>query len=126
VDPLSLKVCSIECCESSMHDFELFKWIYDGLGIRRRCCLVADAGYTGIQKVHSNSFCVLNKSINGILSDSDCIFNKCISNFRIKNEHVICKLKCWNILKGVFRHCNCLLDSFYKFARIVSSLYTLD
>jgi hypothetical protein len=47
VDRFSLKVCSVECREGSMHDFELFKWAYDNLSIRRKCCLVADAGYTG-------------------------------------------------------------------------------
>lgn len=125
VDPLNRKVVSIECCEGSMHDFELFKWTYDSLEISPKSCIISDAGYVGIRKLHSNSFSILKKPPNGKLKNNEIIFNKCISNFRVVNEHVIGKLKCWKIFKGIFRHCNCLLHSFFRYARIVSSLYNL-
>lgn len=86
-------------------------------------CLVADAGYTGIRKVHPNSFCILKKPPNGILNEHQRTFNRCISNFRVKNEHVIGKLKFWKIFKGLFRHCKCLLSSFFRYSMIVASLY---
>ena len=123
VNPFNMKVVSIECCEGSMHDFELFKWTYNALNLSSKVCLVADAGYVGIRKVHSNSFHILKKPLNGILNEYQKTFNMCISNFRVKNEHIIGKLKFWKIFNGVFRHCNYLLDSFYRYSRIVASLY---
>jgi hypothetical protein len=123
VEPLSKKVCSIECCEGSMHDFELFKWTYDGLNINCKSCIIVDAGYVGIQRIHRNSFSVLKKPSGGKLSECEKTFNRCISNFRVTNEHVIGKLKSWKIFKGIFRHCGWLLDSFLRYARIVASLY---
>lgn len=123
VDPLTMNVVSIECCEGSMHDFELFKYTYDGLCIKQCTCLIADAGYVGIRGIHSNSFSILKKPPKGVLNAQDRVFNRCVSNFRVKNEHVIGKLKCWKVFKGVFRHCKWLLSSFYRYARIVSSLY---
>ena len=123
IDPFNMKVVSIGCCEGSIHDFELFKCTYGSLSLNSKTCLVADAGYTGIRKIHSNSFCILKKPPKGVLNAQQRNFNRCISNFRVKNEHVIGKLKFWKIFNGVFRHCKCLLYSFFRYSRIVASLY---
>jgi hypothetical protein len=126
VGPLNLKVVSVECCEGSIHDFELFKWTYGSLFIPKSCCLIADAVYEGIKRFHSNSFSILKKPPNSSLDVKSKTFNRCLSNFRVKNEHVIGKLKCWKIFKGLFRHCKFMLDSFYRYACIVASLYNFS
>jgi hypothetical protein len=126
VNPLNSKVTSINCCVGSIHDFKLFSSTYNFLSINPKTCIIADAGYIGIKKVHKNSFSILKNQTNLKLTTMDTTFNKCISNFRVKNEHVIGKLKNWKVFKGLFRHCNNILYTFFIYARVVSKLYNFS
>ena len=123
VDSVSSKVCSVCCTFGSMHDFELFKNWYACSKVDRGSWFIADSGYQGISKVHSGSLSILKKPINGFLSSNDVKFNRHLSKFRVKNEHVIGKLKNFKCVCGKFRHCKLILQWFCSLITVVSSLY---
>lgn len=126
VDKVSKKILDVRCCKGSVHDFELFKNSYYDININSDVLIIADAGYQGINKYHSNSLSIIKKRINSNLDPVEKYINKCISKFRVTNEHVIGKLKFWKIIGSKFRHCKCMFEKFNVYIKIVSNLYNLN
>ena len=84
------------------HDFSLFKtsktrFSADDLS-------VTDKGFTGINKLHSNSLVPLKKSKKRPLSKQDKFYNKVIAMLRAENEHAFREVKIFRIFSGVYRN----------------------
>jgi IS5 family transposase len=66
--------------------------------------ILADKGYQGINKFHSNSKIPLKKTKNKKLSKEQKKFNKDLNKERIVIEHINRKLKIFRILSSRYRN----------------------
>ena len=74
----------------SIHDFRLFKEIYTGMASDILC--LADTGYLGINKIHTNSQIPAKKSKLHPLTSEQKASNRELSDQRIFCEHIIGRL----------------------------------
>lgn len=86
----------------SKHDFRLFKESYAGIAQDILC--LADTGYLGIKKLHTNSQIPAKKSKLYPLTPEQKTANRELARQRIYVEHVIGKLKVFRILSERYRN----------------------
>jgi transposase len=89
-------------CEGKRQDFALFKRSRTGLNLTTLC--LADSGYQGLQKAHSNSRTPTKRSKHHPLNDEEKALNREISRQRIACEHVIGRVKVFKILSERYRN----------------------
>lgn len=85
-----------------VHDFRLFK----SSRVRPQPAItcLADKGYQGIHKLHSNSHTPHKKSRGSNLSQYDLQHNRALARVRVICEQVIGKLKVFRILAERYRN----------------------
>lgn len=124
IDYFSKRVVSVFTGEGSAHDFELFK--RSGLELDPKCEVYVDLGYVGIKNYHVNSYHPVKGYKGYIKGYDDCMESKRISKVRVYVEHVIGKLKFFNILGGRVRHMKYLDIWFDCILKVVAGLYNLN
>ena len=105
----------------STHDFQLFKR-------SRVACLpttryLADAGYQGITRCHSNSSTPFKKSKLHPLTPAQKAANRLLSSQRIAIEHVNARLKVFRILSERYRNRR---RRFALRFNLIAAIYNLD
>lgn len=85
-----------------MHDFKLFK--VSKLRIKPRICLLADAGYQGIQKLIASAQTPKKSSKLHPLTKADKRANRQHSTKRVKVENVISFLKRFKVFATKYRN----------------------
>ena len=74
------------------------------VAIAENICLLGDAGYQGLQKIHENSQTPLKKPKGKPLSEEQCRANGQLSRRRILVENVIRHLKIFRIISERYRN----------------------
>jgi len=72
--------------------------------------LLADTGFKGIEKFHSNTLLPKKKNKNNPLSKKDKEINWLISSVRVKVEHTIGGMKRFRAFSDIFRNKNGIDD----------------
>ena len=88
--------------KGSIHDFQLFKT--SRIGIRPQTKCLADSGYQGLTKLHTNSQTPQKKSKHQPLTPAQKVTNRELAGRRILAEHVIGRLKVFRILSERYRN----------------------
>ena len=86
----------------SKHDYRLFKENYAGIAQGILC--LADTGYLGINKLHTNSQIPAKKSKLHPLTPEQKDANRELASQRIFCEHIIGRLKVFRILSERYRN----------------------
>jgi len=97
----SLRILSVYCEKGRVHDFQIFK--NSNTLITSEVTLLADSGYQGIEKIHSNSKIPHKKTKNNPLTKKQKQENKKLSKQRISVEHINRRCKIFRITKEVYR-----------------------
>ena len=103
------------------HDFNLFKRSKVTMAAEIEC--LADKGYQGIKKLHSNSQTPQKKPRRGELNTQEKQQHRALASRRIVGEHVIGKLKVFRILGEKYRNRR---RRFGLRLNLLASLYNLD
>jgi len=85
-----------------MHDFQLF--VESRLALRPKTECLADSGYLGLRKRHSNSRLPDKKSKRHPLTDEQRASNRRLSGERFVIEHIIRSVKIFRILAERYRN----------------------
>lgn len=85
-----------------VHDFRI--WKESQIGIGKKIELLADKGYQGIKKLHTNSRIPFKKTKKIPLTQEQKQFNRQLAKERIVVEHVHRKLKIFRILSSKYRN----------------------
>ena len=120
VNQKTLEIIATAFCNGKKHDFKLFKENYSGIDKEIVC--LADSGYQGLAKIHSNSETPSKKSKKHPLTTKQKEENRLLSSKRIFCEHVIGKLKIFRILKERYRNRR---KRFGLRFNLISALYNL-
>ena len=88
--------------KGKQHDFSLFK--SSQVHFHKQTQGLADKGYQGLEKLHSNSQTPIKKPKGGKLSVEDKRFNRQLARQRIAIEHVNRRLKIFKILSLPYRN----------------------
>lgn len=83
-------------------DLKLFK--QSGVHLAAEVWYLADGGYRGLDKLHSQTLLPVRKPRGGCLREDDKNSNQRLAKLRIRVEHVICWLKRFRILKERYRN----------------------
>jgi len=102
VNKKTAQIIATEFAKGSMHDFQLFKNSRTGI-IAGTTCL-ADSGYQGLTKLHTNSQTPKKKSKHHPLTPEQKAANRELASRRILAEHVIGRLKVFRILSERYRN----------------------
>lgn len=102
MDKKTKKVICTSFSNGKKHDFRLFK--ESRVRWTKNCCGITDSGYTGIQKLQSNTKLPKKSSKKKPLTVQDKQQNREISSERVVNENVIGSLKRFRILSDRYRN----------------------
>jgi DDE superfamily endonuclease len=102
VDKKTKKVICTSFSNGKKHDFRLFK--ESGVRWTKNRCGVTDSGYTGIQKLQSNTKLPKKSTKKKPLTVAEKQQNRKISSERVLNENVIGSLKRFRILSDRYRN----------------------
>lgn len=102
VDKSSRRVICTNICNGKTHDFRLFKkskvrWV-------KKITALVDSGYTGINKIQSNTKVPKKRSKKKPLTKEEKKRNQEISSQRATNENVIGFLKRFKIISDKYRN----------------------
>lgn len=114
-------IYEIQIGAGSEHDFHLFKRTFEGSP--NNVVYVADLGYLGINKIHSNSKIPKKKSKKHALNEEECKYNKDLGAERIFIEHTNGWIKRFKILGSRFRN---NLKYFAPFSVLICALYNFS
>ena len=101
-DKASRKIVCTVFDKGHSHDFKIFKDSRISLKEKTKC--IADTGYQGIQKLHSNSELPKKKSKKNPLTKEDKKQNHQISATRITIENIIREVKIFRIIAEKYRN----------------------
>jgi transposase len=96
------RILATDFCHGRQHDFQLFK--QSNYPLSEQTCVLADAGYQGLAKLHSNSQTPAKKSKLHPLSPDQKANNRTLSKKRILVENIFRKLKVFRILSERYRN----------------------
>jgi IS5 family transposase len=102
VDKQTKQIICTAQSKGRVHDFRMFK--ESKTRLRAEIQLLADSGYQGIQKLHSNTLKPIKGSKKKRLSKQDKRYNHTVSSQRMLVEHVIRELKIFKILAAPYRN----------------------
>ena len=97
-----MEIIATAFANGSTHDFRLFKDNYAGMAQDILC--LADTGYLGIHKFHTNSQIPAKKSKLQPLTLEQKAANRKLASQRIFCEHIIGRLKVFRILSERYRN----------------------
>jgi len=89
-----------------VHDKKLSDKALAVVRIPKEVALLADTGFVGIDKQHSNTLMPKKKPRGGELTDDDKAMNRLISSVRVGVEHAIGGMKRFRAVSGIFRNKN--------------------
>jgi transposase len=95
-------ILTTDFCNGKQHDFKLFQ--QGRCTVAEQVCILADAGYQGLSRLHSNSQTPAKKSKLHPLSQEQKAANRKLSKKRILIENIIRKLKIFRILSERYRN----------------------
>ena len=81
-----MRILNVSFSHGSVHDFRLF--CKSRVHFLKDVFLIADKGYIGMNKIHSNSLIPKKTTKKGKLTKEDREYNSAISKRRIYIEHV--------------------------------------
>ena len=96
------QILCTDFCEGKKHDFALFKESQVRCGLDTE--MLADAGYQGVQNIHSNSRIPKKSTKTKPLSKADKQSNRELSSQRVLVENVIGSVKRFRILAERYRN----------------------
>ena len=96
------KILKTNFTNGKRHDFRLFK--ESKFVVSPNVKILADTGYQGIQKLHSNSVVPFKRKRNEILTIEQKKFNHRLSSKRVVVENVIGFLKRFRIISDKYRN----------------------
>ena len=102
MDKKTKKVICTSFSNGKKHDFRLFK--ESKVRKKKNRCGVTDSGYTGIQKLQSNTKLPKKSSKKKPLTVEEKQQNRKIASERVLNENVIGSLKRFKILSDRYRN----------------------
>jgi transposase len=102
VDLKTQQILATCFCSGKKHDFQLLK--ENHYAIASTTCVIADAGYQGLTKIHSNTQTPIKKTKLHPLNVEQKAYNHSLSLKRILVENVIRKLKIFRILNQRYRN----------------------
>ena len=102
VDKKTKKVICTAFSNGKRHDFKLFK--ESRTHINPAIKAIADTGYQGLQKIHSQSELPKKKSKKNPLTKTDKKKNQKLAQDRVLNENVIGMLKRFKIIADKYRN----------------------
>lgn len=102
MDNKTAKIICTDVAIGKRHDFRFLK--ESGVRFLEKIKIIADSGYQGLQKIHTNTSMPKKKSKKQPLTLEDKKQNYEISSLRVLNEHVIGKLKRFKILADKYRN----------------------
>lgn len=102
IDHSSQKILCVATSAGKTHDFALFK--SSRLAFAPHLELLADTGYQGVHKLHSNSQTPHKKSKYHPLTPEQKQHNHNLASRRIGVEHVLRVLKRFRILSSTYRN----------------------
>lgn len=114
-------IYEIEIGVGKEHDFHLWKRTFEGTP--SNVTNVADLGYIGMDKIHSNCRIPKKSSKNHPLTNDEINYNKELAKDRIFIEHTNSWIKRFKILSTKFRN---HLSYFTKFAVLLCGFYNFD
>ena len=98
------QILAVSSTNGRRHDFRQFKEIK--LPINSNKQIIADTGYQGLQKLHSNTLIqhknTFKKKRNQCLTQEQKLHNRQVSSRRILIENVICRLKVFKIISDKY------------------------
>jgi len=97
-----MRVLAIAQHCGSTHDFELFKRAFRGASDKIK--FLADSGFQGILKFHTNSLTPYKRSKHHTLTPDEKHFNHELSSKRIFIEHINAWIKRFKILAYKYRN----------------------
>ena len=97
----TLAILSVYCEKGKVHDFKMFK--DSGRLIHPTTTLLADLGYQGIHKIHSNSQIPIKRKKKQNLATIDKKYNRQLASVRCAIEHVNRRGKIFRVVKEVYR-----------------------
>ena len=103
---ISEQIICVSAFNGKAHDLTIFK---QTLNVNPAIWLLTDSGYRGIQKIHPNTLLPLKhkediKKLNPEQAASQKVKNRKISSKRMKIEHIIGRIKRFNILSYTYRN----------------------
>jgi IS5 family transposase len=102
IDHGSQTILCVAVSAGQTHDFALFK--NSRLAVAPDLELLADTGYQGVDKLHTNSHTPHKKSKHHPLTPQQKQHNKALASRRIKVEHALRFLKRFRILSSTYRN----------------------
>lgn len=102
VNQITQEIICIALGIGKQHDFKIFK--KSKVHIKQGIQLLADKGYQGINRYHSNSQTPYKKPRKAQLSPTQKRFNREPARRRIRVEHIIRLLKTFRILSSRYRN----------------------
>ena len=94
-------IYGVESSKGKNHDFKIFK--NKKRKIPSTVKIIADSGYQGIKKIHSNSRIPIKKPKGKELTKRQKLYNHLLSKKRIIVENVIRRCKIFRITKEIYR-----------------------
>ena len=101
-DEKDLRILNVSFSHGSVHDFRLF--CRSRVYFSKDVLLIADKGYIGIDKIHSNSLVPKKSTKKHKLTKEDRKHNSIISRRRIYIEHVNSHIKRFRIVSTRYRN----------------------
>ena len=101
-DEKNLRILNVSFSHGSVHDFKLF--CRSRVHFLKDVLLIADKGYVGMDKIHSNSLIPKKSTKKCKLTKEDRKYNSIISKRRIYIEHVNRHIKKFRILSTRYRN----------------------
>ena len=115
------EISELDFSNGKRHDFGIFK--ESGLRISEKITVSADNGYPGIDKIHKNSLLPKKKSEKNPLSGKDKRNNKKLSRQRVFAEHVIGKIRIFEIFSDKYRKIRKISELRF---RLIAGIYNFE
>ena len=123
IEQKSLRILAVEVGQGREHDFKVCKRSEHARKLNAKTELIADSGFQGVKKIHTNSRTPFKGSKKNPLTGEQKAFNRKLASERIVVEHVIRRLKVFRVLKEVYRHRR---RRFGLRAHLLAGLYNAD
>lgn len=102
VNQKTKEIICIAVRKGKVHDFRI--WKESQIDLTKETEILADQGYQGIKKIHTNSRTPIKKTQKKSLTKEQKQFNKKLAKERIVVEHVHRKLKIFRLLSSRYRN----------------------
>ena len=101
-DAANKDIICISTAPGRKHDFKIFK--ESKVHFVSKTQVIADKGYYGITKIHSNSVLPLKASRKHKLTSCEKLYNRLVASCRVKIENINSYIKRFRIFSGKYRN----------------------